>query len=188
MDLWMWAVMAVLLACLVASTLKPRSPPPCASPKEVFVPRYHHDTIPRPGDGSPLSQAFEAVVEPVPPGPPLSGQPFPYTEAEVSRVVDVVARRVNAHDPGLKVSVLSVDAVRKTVDAYKTARYEAVLSIYSKGRNVASKASVVVDLAPGGSVHIRALRVHAAAAPDNAGALPFEGAPSFSSFDPVLRY
>lgn len=187
-------VLAALVAVVVAMTAwgSTRPPPRPREPYSVFSPgsgpnpTKYARPIPRPGDASPLSRAFRAVVDP--PGRAFRevDRAAPYTQDEVDGVLAMVLRRVNARDPAMRLTLLSVDATRKATDAKGTARYFADVSVHSVGLTVTSKVGVVVDRDKGGNVFVRELRVHGAATlPTTLGT--FAPDPGFAPFEPVLR-
>lgn len=153
---------------------------------------YVQPALPGPGDNSPLTPLLaKAVDRVVPVGSP--GEAVPFDEAEVKRVMQGAVDRVNAGAPGLDLVLVAVDNARKSVDRYKTLKYEADIGVYSKTRNISSKVAAAVDVssAAGGKTYIRTLRVHGAAKDDASPVAPSNGIgklEQYAAFEPALKY
>ncbi len=145
-----------------------------------------------------LSRVVESVGKPQN-DPPSPQQDVPYDKDEVKGVMTSVLAAVNAAVPAgvdpLDLHLVSVDAVRKTVDAYKTLTYEGHVTAYSKSRNVAVKLFVVVDVAASGVIMPRKLvqqssKVAATddATDDDDKMQAASDVDAYATFEPALRF
>lgn len=169
------------------------SPPPPEKYTQIGVSRRHVlPEVPKPPvDNSPLTPHLLKAVDPAVPAP-AAGEAVPHDEQEVRRLMAGVLQRVNDKSPGLQLHLVAVDSVRKSVDRFKTLKYEAHLDVYSKSKNIAAKLVAAVDLTAGGKMYVRELRVHGGAARDDkSGAAPSNGVgfeEKYAAFQPAVRY
>lgn len=149
---------------------------------------YLQRTVPKPGDNSPLTPWLAKAIDPAVPAP-ASGEAVPYDDEEIRAMLLGVLRRVNARSD-LELSLVSFDSVTKTVDQFKTLRYETNANVYSKTKALASKVLVAVDVTADGKTYVRDLRVHGAAK-DAGGAAPSNGIgfeERYAAFEPAVKY
>lgn len=195
-------VLLVVLCALCAALWMFRSPrpapPPPAARKEPYTQiavsrNYLQHTIPRPGDNSPLTPWLSRVIDARGAEAPTAGESVPFDEQEVKLIMNEVLHRVNAVSQ-LQLALVSTDSVRKTVDRFKTLRYEANINVYSKTKAMAAKLLAVVEVLANGDTLVRELRVHGAAKDtgfSGAGAAaPSNGAGSeekYAAFEPAIR-
>lgn len=137
-----------------------------------------------------LSRVVESIAKPVTAGGPK--QDIPYDHDEVKRVMAGVLSAINAAVPPgstpLDLYLVSVDAARKTSDAYKTLTYEGYVTAYSQRRNVAVKLFVVVDVTASGVLVPRQLVQSSAAAVDDGGIRAAGDVDALAPFEPALRF
>lgn len=139
-----------------------------------------------PTSASPLSAALVQAVEPG--GVGLGGQQVQYEHDEVRAVMNIVVDRINQRDPELELHLVSIDAVRKTVDAARVFVYEMLVTVYSKARNVTSKVRVVAEMSLVGHVAIRQLAVQGSQPQASSGPLAASEVDAFAAYEPVLAY
>ncbi len=164
-------------------------PVPAAAPrrKERYTQRLDRNPPP-PEDSSPLTPALSRAVDRVVPAP-SAGEAVPHDDGEVRGLMQGVLARVNDRSD-LQLTLVSVDSVRKTVDRFKTLKYEANVNVYSKSKSMASKLAASVDVTSGGRTYVRELRVQGAAK-DVGGAAASNGIgfeETYAKFEPALRY
>lgn len=173
-----------LLKVVPATPAAPVSPTPVpVAPTPMPVPTTR---------GDPLSTAMSRVIEPAAaaaaPGTGLApGEEVPYDKEEVHNLMGIVVGRINERDPELELHLITVDAIRKTVDPYKTLNYEADMTVYSKGRNVTSRVAVAVSVALSGRVVVRRLAMQSAAK-DTSTLMAASDAEPYAAFEPALAY
>jgi len=169
---------------------------PIKPPRELYTQvgvsrTYKQAVVPRPSQDSPLSALLARAVDVAVPMP-SSGEAVPHDQQEVKALFTKVLDRVNAKNPGLAIALVSVDNVRKTVDQYKSIRYEAELTVYAKARNITSKVAAAADLASDGTLFVRALKVHGAERDDaDAQVKPSNGIGTeeqYAAFEPAVKY
>lgn len=148
-----------------------------------------HNPATRPSaDNSPLTPALSKAIDRAVPAP-AAGEAVPHDEQEVRGVMEAVLRRVNAKSD-LQLALVSVESVRKTVDQYKTLRYEGDINVYSRSKAMASKLMAYVDVTADGKTYVRDLRVHGAAK-HAGGAAASNGVgfeEKYAEFEPAVRY
>lgn len=137
-----------------------------------------------------LARVVESIAKPAAVDGGGPKQDLPYDRDEVRSVMASVLRAVNDSTPPgtapLDLNLVSVDAARKTTDAYKTLTYEGYVTAYSLRRNVAVKLFVVVDVTASGVVVPRRL-VQSSAAPANDGGIQAAGdVDTLATFQPAL--
>jgi hypothetical protein len=186
MLIWLLLALAAVLALTWRRTdrLEARAPAAPAAPVE----RTYAVQPPAPGAGSPLAGVLALAVDPAVP-PPSPGEEVPHDDEEARAILEAVLRRVNGLAP-VNLGLVDVESVQKTVDGYKTLRYEIVAGVYSRSRNVAAKVQASVDVTAEGTMYVRKLA--ARGAEDD----PSEVAPSngvgglerYAPFEPALVY
>ena len=166
-------------------------PAPAPKPRGRRRERYTQAgvrAVPKPGDNSPLTPALSKAIDRAVPAP-TAGEAVPHDEREVRGVMEGVLRRVN-NTSDMQLALVSVDSVLKTVDRFKTLRYEANINVYSKSKSMASKLAASVDVTASGKTYVRELRVHGAAK-DVGGAAASNGVgfeEKYAEFEPAVRY
>lgn len=204
----MWTALAVIAVLVVLVWLyrtyrepyEPSATPsellkvvPTTTPATPAVPVTPTPTTPTPTPmpvpttrGDPLSTAMSRVIEPAA-AVAAPGEEVPYDKEEVHNLMGIVVGRINERDPELELHLITVDAIRKTVDPYKTLNYEADITVYSKGRNVTSRVAVAVSVALSGRVVVRRLAMQSAAK-DTSTLMAASDAEPYASFEPALAY
>jgi len=120
---------------------------------------------------------------------PSPGEAVPYDTQEVKDVINTVLARVNGRS-GLDLVLVSMDAVHKTVDRFKTLSYSADVVVYSKAKALGAKLTAAVDVTSRGTLYVKVLRVHGSAR-DSSGATPANadgGLEQYAPFTPAIRY
>lgn len=159
--------------------------PAPAAPRERFVPRGP-GTAPRPGDAGPFADALRRAVDPVVP-PPVPGEAVQHDDAEVKGVLEAVLRRVNAGGRA-DLRLVSFEGVRKSVDRFKTVRYEVTMHAYSRARTTALAVDVEADVSAENTMYVRSLKTRGGAK-DAGGAAPSNGIgfeDRFAAFEPAV--
>lgn len=153
---------------------------------------YLLPTLPKPSDNSPLAPSLAKAVDPLVPQQGGSVEAVAHADQEIKNVVQGVVHRVNIRSPDLGLTVVDITNVRKTVDSYKTIRYEADVGVHSTTKAYSSKIGVAVDMTAEGRTYIRGLKVHNAAKDNKAGgAAPSNGIgfeERYAAFEPAVRY
>lgn len=195
MDFVAWGLAIVLLMLAVLAVKTWRSPGDGAR-GEAYTAivgvkrRYAQKRVPNPAlnDGrGPLAPYLAGVLDPTLP-PSAPGEGVPWTNDELREVADHVVGRINAQNPALRLQVVSLDNVKKTVDAYKTLHYEADVQVHSVTRMFSSRLTIKVDMSSGGRLYVRAVSTHNAE-PDTSGILPILGGVSgetYAKFQPAI--
>jgi hypothetical protein len=160
---------------------RPAATAAAAGPKSAAGPR----------SASPLSPYLAKALDGMVPAA-TAAESVPYTDDEVRGLLTRVVGRVNARSPGLDLFLVSFDNVKKTIDAYKTLRYEADVQVHSKARMYSSRLTAVVDVSSAGREYVRDLRVHAAALPGaadvRAASEVAAASDAYATFEPAVRY
>lgn len=163
---------------------KPPTKPPAAKP--ALMPTVFGRDV-----DVALTRVMESISKPVD-GSERPKQDIPYDQEEVKKVMASVVSAINAATPPggtpLDLHLVSVDAARKTSDAYKTVSYEGYVTAYSQRRNVAVKLFVLVDVTASGVMVPRRLVQSSAAATDNGGILAAGDVDALAPFEPALRF
>lgn len=121
---------------------------------------YKLSVVPRPpiqnGPLAPyLSSAIDTSLPTVAPG-----ESMVHSKEEVKGVLQRVVDRINNLNPGLHLVIVYFDNVQKTVDAYKTTRYEADVQVHSVAKAFSSRVTVTAELAASGRLFVRSLGLH----------------------------
>jgi hypothetical protein len=149
--------------------------------------------VPVPADlrenASPLTEYLADLVDRSLPAS-AAGQHVPHDAQEIRGLLVRVVGRINARHPGLRLSLVSFDNVKKTLDAYKTLRYDADVHVHSAAKAFSSRLTVGVDVTPDGKEFIRALRVHGAAKDESdvRGSGGVDTHDAYAPFEPAVRY
>lgn len=196
MDFVAWGLAIVLLVLAVLAVKKWPSPG-VAARGEAYTSivgvkrRYAQKRVPNPaltdGRGGPLAPYLSAVLDPTLP-PSAPGEGVPWSNDEMREVADHVVGRINAQNPALRLQVVALDNVKKTVDAYKTLHYEADVQVHSVTRMFSSRLTIKVDLSSGGRLYVRGVSAHNAER-DTSGILPILGGASgetYATFQPAI--
>lgn len=193
---WMLLTLAALLLIrhLVARCrrARPAPAPPSRGGRraerfELPLPEAESRTAPRPGQaGNAMAAALRRAVDDAVP-PPAPGEVVPHDDGEIKELMDAVLRKVNAGPEDLRLSLVSYEDVRKTVDRSRTIRYELTANVYSRQRTMSSVIAASVDVAADGVMYVRSLRP--LVQPDAGGPAPsnadgFQG--SFVAFQPAV--
>lgn len=153
---------------------------------------YLQPTLPKPADNSPLAPSLAKAVDPLVPQQGGSTEALPHADQEIKNVVQGVIHRVNVRSPNLGLTVVDITNVRKTVDSYKTIRYEADVGVHSTTKAYSSKIGIAVDMTAEGRTYIRAAKVHNAAKDNKiGGAAPSNGVgfeEKYATFEPAVRF
>lgn len=140
-------------------------------------------------DTSPLTPYLQRVLDSAVPAS-AAGESVPYTEDEVRALLLRVVQRINARTPDLQLVLVGFDNVTKTVDAYKTLRYEADVQVHSSAKMYSSRLTAGVDVGSDGKEYIRELRVHSAMKDTSAikGSNAIGSHDNYAVFEPVVVY
>lgn len=108
---------------------------------------------------SPLTPYLDRAVDTSLPAD-TAGEGVAFDRNEVKMVLQRVVQRINARSPGIELSLVSFDNVRKVVDVYKTLKYEADMQVHSTTKNFSSRVTARVDVSSDGKEYVRSLAVH----------------------------
>lgn len=146
--------------------------------------------MPTPKERSPLAAHLAKAVDTgIPAASIAGGEDVPFSNDEVRGVLRRVIDRVNALNRGLDLALISFDNVHKTVDAYKTLKYEADAQVHSVSRMYSSRFTAEVDISPKNAMYIRALTVHNSAVDTSdvaAGTVSLGEHERYAPFEPAV--
>lgn len=142
------------------------------------------------GTISPLAPYLDKAVDRlVPAAVGAGGQSLPHDDEEIKLVLSRVVHRINARSPDLQLTLVSFDNVKKSVDAYKSLRYEADMQVHSVTKMFSSRVAAQVEVTSGGKEYVRSLRVQNAKA-DTDGPAPSGGSIAaherYAAFEPAV--
>lgn len=178
MTVFVWALVALLVVVVLLMLGRHWTTSVAARP-ERYTPilkdvtrRYAQPRVPNPAASpqSPLAPYLSGVVDATLP-PFAAGEGVPWTLEEVREVMEGVVNRINTQNQALRLEVVSLDNITKTVDAYKTLHYEADVQVHSVTRMFSSRMTIKVDTTPNGKVFVRSVDIHNASK-DTSGILP----------------
>lgn len=148
--------------------------------------------VPLPGDRSPLAPHLARAVDVgAPAASTAGGEDVPFSNDEVREVLRRVVARINGVNKGLDLALVSFDNVRKTVDAYKTLRYEADAQVHSVAQMYSSRFTATVDITSSNAMYIRGLSVHSAAKDTSgvaAGTAALAAHERYAPFEPAVAW
>ena len=166
--MWIQALVAVLLLAALAFAVRyvlpsrrgRRSQPGPAGPAAAVAEATETFESPAPPHaGSPLAPYLDRAVDASLP-PDAAGESVAFARDEVKAVLQRVVQRINARSPGLELTLVSFDNVKKVVDVYKTLKYEADVQVHSVAKSFSSRITARVDVASDGKEYVRSLAVH----------------------------
>lgn len=191
-------VVTVALIALATRMLKLESRSPSRGTKETYTQIGVNRTYKVPSDvqvpdgtpvKSPLAKHLTGVADASTP-PMAPGEPMAWSKAEIERVADRVVARINAKSPGLGLVLVSFDNVKKTVDAYKTVRYEVDVQVHSMTKMYSSRLTAKVDVSSSGKEYLREVSLHNARLDDSKieSVSSISGLETYAAFEPAVRY
>lgn len=119
------------------------------------------------------------------------GRDAEWTMEEVRALAHRIVARINARTPGLDLALVSVTAVRKTMDADTTLRYQFDAQVHSPRQTLSARMTIKVVVTPEDKELIRDIAVHGAARPgkgDVPGSAGIGTHVDYGTYEPVATY